>query len=137
MTERPRRIRRRRTAGWRLPPDAIYVGRPTRWGNPYVVRPPGATGPEPAHQAPDRAEAVRRYRQALTRPGPGQPTLPSVDEVRRHLAGHDLACWCPLDEPCHADVLLELANAPGQRRAAPGQSGSSTSKPRSDPHRLR
>jgi len=28
------------------------------------------------------------------------------------LRGHDLACWCPLDQPCHADVLLELANAP-------------------------
>ena len=30
--------------------------------------------------------------------------------IRRHLAGHDLVCWCPLDSPCHADVLLDLAN---------------------------
>ena len=36
----------------------------------------------------------------------------TVDDVRQELAGHDLACWCPLDQPCHADVLLELANAP-------------------------
>ncbi len=32
------------------------------------------------------------------------------DDVRRELAGRDLACWCPLDGPCHADVLLEVAN---------------------------
>ena len=35
----------------------------------------------------------------------------SVDDVREHLRGRDLACWCPLDEPCHADVLLAVANA--------------------------
>jgi hypothetical protein len=35
---------------------------------------------------------------------------PSLDEIRAELAGRDLACWCPLDQPCHADVLLELAN---------------------------
>ncbi|MGC7247308.1 DUF4326 domain-containing protein, partial [Mycobacteroides abscessus] len=33
------------------------------------------------------------------------------DTIRRELRGHDLACWCPLDQPCHADVLLEIANA--------------------------
>ena len=38
---------------------------------------------------------------------PPEPERPSIDELR----GHDLACWCPLDQPCHADVLLELANA--------------------------
>lgn len=34
-----------------------------------------------------------------------------IDVIRERLAGHDLACWCPLDDACHADVLLELANA--------------------------
>jgi Domain of unknown function (DUF4326) len=89
----PRRIQRRRTRGWRLPPEALYVGRPTRWGNPYRV------GVDVA----SRAEAVERYRGWL-----GTPGAPSVEEVRQHLAGRDLCCWCPLDEPCHADVLLSL-----------------------------
>ncbi|MGE2733815.1 DUF4326 domain-containing protein [Mycolicibacterium vaccae] len=35
-----------------------------------------------------------------------------TDEIRHELAGRDLACWCPLDDPCHADVLLDLANGP-------------------------
>jgi hypothetical protein len=35
----------------------------------------------------------------------------TADDVRAELAGHDLACWCPLDSPCHADILLEQANA--------------------------
>ena len=33
--------------------------------------------------------------------------------VKHHLAGKNLACWCPLDQPCHADVLLKIANSPG------------------------
>ena len=49
-----------------------------------------------------------RARQVLTG---GEPAYPSDEEIRAELAGHDLACWCSLDEPCHADVLLELANA--------------------------
>lgn len=36
----------------------------------------------------------------------------TVEDIRREMAGKDLCCWCPLDQPCHADVLLEVANAP-------------------------
>ena len=36
---------------------------------------------------------------------------PTLAEIRRELSGRDLACWCPVDQPCHADVLLELANS--------------------------
>jgi hypothetical protein len=89
------RIRLRRTAGWRKPPGAVVVARPTRWGNPFRV---GVDG--------DRAACVAAYRAALVA---GRLAV-SVDDVRRELAGRDLACWCPPDEPCHADVLLELAN---------------------------
>ncbi|MFP5320140.1 MAG: DUF4326 domain-containing protein [Acidimicrobiia bacterium] len=72
--------------------------RPTRWGNPH----PLSLGPE---------EAVSRYRDDLLAGG-----LPvSVDDVGRELQGRDLACYCPLDEPCHADVLLSVANEPGRR----------------------
>ena len=73
----------------------VVVARPSRWGNPFVV---GVDGP-------DRASCVARYRSALL----GGELRVGVDDVRRELAGRDVACWCPLDEPCHGDVLLELA----------------------------
>lgn len=53
--------------------------------------------------------AVWRYRDAAVGLLPFAK-VPGVDEIRAELAGRDLACWCPLDKPCHADVLLELAN---------------------------
>jgi hypothetical protein len=89
---RPRRIRLRRTKGWRKPPDAIVVARPTRWGNPFSLREHG------------RAEAVALHREWLLT----QPDL--VEAARRELRGRDLACWCPEDGPCHADTLIEVAN---------------------------
>lgn len=91
----PERIQRQRTKGWRMPAGAVYVGRPTKWGNPFKVTGGGAVN--------DRASSVglfRRYR-------PDEAYL----EVVRELRGTDLACWCPLDQPCHADVLLEWANS--------------------------
>jgi hypothetical protein len=95
----PRRIQwRARTRGWRKPADVIYVGRGTKWGNPFDWRKlPGG-----------KAEAVARYR----------PWLLGNSELMQRLveiAASDLACWCALHEPCHADVLLELANAEGAR----------------------
>ena len=82
-----------RQRGWRKPAGAVYVGRPTRWGNPYRVDELG------------RQEAVARYAAHLA----ADPALAA--EARSALAGRDLLCWCPLDEPCHADVLLAVANA--------------------------
>ena len=105
----PDRIQLRRTIGWRKPQGAVVVARPSRWGNPYSVR--AAT--EAGHLNP-RLAAVDAYRAWLrgdpmevAREGPP----PSIEEIRRELRGRDLACWCPPDAPCHADVLLELANA--------------------------
>lgn len=98
----PRRIQRRRTTGWRMPPGAVYVGRPTKWGNPYRV---GDPHPLNAGQfISDARQAVELFRAASTGPG-------FRAHVRRDLRGRDLACWCALDQPCHADVLLEIANA--------------------------
>ncbi len=77
-----------------MPAGAVYVGRPTRYGNPF---PATDTSPQ------GRTEAVHRYRTWIAR----QPAL--IDRVRRELVGRNLACWCPLDTPCHANVLLELA----------------------------
>jgi hypothetical protein len=87
-TDQPRRIQLRRTPGWRKPPNASVVSRPTRWGNPFPV----IDG--------DRASAVEQYRAWLPTSG-----LNPIE-----LRGRDLACWCPLDQPCHADVLLWEAN---------------------------
>jgi hypothetical protein len=103
MTE-PQRIRLSRTKGWRKPLSAITVARPTVYGNPFPV----TDG--------DRATAVARYREWLTNnlakeiaspvEWTPRPRRADIEALRRL----DLACWCPLDEPCHADVLLELAN---------------------------
>jgi Domain of unknown function (DUF4326) len=96
MTTTPQRIQLRRTKGWRKPEDAIVVRRPTKWGNPYEVDEWG------------RDLAVKLYRWLLA-----LPQLAAYRQsVRDHLRGKDLACVCPLDQPCHADVLLEIANQP-------------------------
>lgn len=99
----PQRIQMRRTAGWRKPPGVVYVGRPTAWGNPWRV---GGK----AHGALDPATAVAHYQDALLKAELRDPQdralLDRLDELR----GRDLACWCGLDQPCHADVLLHFAN---------------------------
>lgn len=74
-------------------PGAFYIGRPSKWGNPFVI---GRDG--------DRAEVVEKYRAWLLE----QPEL--VADAKRKLRGHNLICWCaPL--ACHGDVLMEIANA--------------------------
>lgn len=154
------RIQRTRRKGWCMPPDAVYVGRPSRWGNPFpwrgdwIVWAAVAAGYR-ADAEGRRAAAIAYYRQWLTgqvTPGPlandqsggfityesgigmsvaeaarsiaetcamlhgGKITVPlppSIDDVRASLRGKNLACFCPLDQPCHADVLLEIANGEG------------------------
>jgi hypothetical protein len=91
----PNRIQLSRRKGWRKPPGAVVVARPSRWGNPYRVADHG------------RAEAVARYRRYLA----DHPEL--AEAARRELAGKDLACWCKPGDLCHADVLLEVANSNG------------------------
>ena len=80
------------------PTDAIYVGRPTKWGNPFRI---GRDG--------DRDEVLRLHRRLVM--ARSDPTMLKFrDEVKRELQRKDLVCWCaPL--ACHADVLLEIANA--------------------------
>jgi len=114
-TALPQRLQLRRTKGWRKPGGAVVVARPGRWGNPWVVHQHGERCGEdllrcPVHSADSPADAVRLYRHAVLWPVTGQPEVPTPDEIRDELAGHDLACWCPPGQPCHADFLLELAN---------------------------
>lgn len=113
------RIQRKRSKGWRKPEGAVFVGRPSRFGNPFPV----------CEVFPTPEIAVRVYREVIES-GEGcttsdegtrweqrnrfkrphnQPDL-TPEAIRAALRGKDLMCWCPLDQPCHADVLLELAN---------------------------
>lgn len=120
MPDSPVRVQRSRAQGSRTPPGARYVGRPTRFGNPFGVGDPlfGAWH-ERVGEVRDRAHAVQLFeawldgaRMPYSGLSIGYPYAPAPTrvEIRRHLAGRDLACWCPLDEPCHADVLLRIAN---------------------------
>jgi hypothetical protein len=107
----PERIQLRRTKGWRKPPGTVTVARPSRWGNPFrmaeVAQKYPSIGPEQA-----RAFVVAEFRDMLAAPKLREwYGYPSDEEIRRELGGHDLACWCPLGGPCHAEVLLEIANA--------------------------
>ncbi len=89
----PKRIQMRRTKGWRKPENVVYVGRPTRWGNPYSVEEYG------------REEAMRLFRLLFEQTGVNYP----IDRVTE-LRGKNLGCWCSLDRACHADILIEMAN---------------------------
>jgi Domain of unknown function (DUF4326) len=93
-----------------MPAGAVYVGRPTKWANPYrVTRSRYVVGPFGDEHYCEVGEAagvaVRLFREHVAYAHPPYDELDLAE-----LAGHDLACWCPLDRPCHADVLLELAN---------------------------
>lgn len=150
----PQRLQRRRAKGWRMPRGAVYVGRPTKWGNPFTadghwivwaavalgftgdregrrraavaLHRAWLTGMPPTIQRPPRGTTgaigfgdgteieTGDYVQGLAGAFsslydmpklPARPTK-SFEELR----GKDLLCWCPLDQPCHADVLLEIAN---------------------------
>lgn len=93
----PVRVQRKRTKGWRMPEGAVYVGRGSKWGNPYKAD-------------SDSLEAVALFKDMLKR-APLDANGQTIQvTIRETLSGKDLACWCPLDQPCHADVLLELAN---------------------------
>ncbi|WP_367128289.1 DUF4326 domain-containing protein [Saccharothrix sp. HUAS TT1] len=101
----PTRVQLSRAAGWRLPPDTVVVTRPSKWGNPWKI--------DRDHSAADVVLKFRRYLDARRTPSPGWADFigyPSDSEIRRELAGRNLACWCPPGQPCHADLLLALAN---------------------------
>ena len=122
------RIQRQRTKGWRMPEGAVYVGRPTVFGNPFH----SPTQRLSAQRPSDRNRRVEAFRDWLTNPK-RSPWFGSEAASTRErllvrlplLRGRDLACWCPLAYadgtmvPCHADVLLELANGEADRLCKP------------------
>lgn len=112
----PRRIQRRRTKGWRMPPGTVFVGRPTKWGNPFVVVPTeqeltfaGYGNALGAYLSVKTAsDAVEQYKRFLKMDEIGRKV---AHDALNDLRGRNLACWCKEGDPCHADVLLELANS--------------------------
>lgn len=106
----PARIQLRRVKGWRKPKDVVKVARPTIWGNPFklgTILVEGEEGNWTYTLLDSNAALVRAFRGMLESPN---RNYPSDDEIRTMLRGRHLACYCRPDEPCHADVLLEIAN---------------------------
>ena len=96
---KPHRVVRRRTKDWKMPANTVYVGRPTVWGNPFVVGSEMIGG-----EKLTATKSVALYRQYAR-------DAFNERDLRACLRGKNLACWCPLGQPCHADVLLEMANS--------------------------
>jgi len=112
-----KRIQRKRAKGWRMPGGAVNVTRPGKFGNPFTIegcRDAGFRGDDTAIAA----RCVEAFRVWVdTDYWQSNWSGPESEQKRRRLReclpalrGKDLACWCALDQPCHADVLLELAN---------------------------
>ena len=113
--EGPKRIQLSRKKGWRMPPNTVSVARPGLMGNPFKVGVHGTA-----------RHCVQSYRRLLTgsvslrrhnmlrilkgMEGRGEAHVAEMKARIPDLRGKNLACWCPLDAPCHADVLIELAN---------------------------
>ncbi len=107
---KPHRVQLSRKKGWKLPPNTTSVARPGRWGNPFSVVPdavPGTLVGARYTAMPSVAEAVAAYRRWISEDPAGQRL---AEQARAELRGKNLACWCPPDGPCHAEVLLDIAN---------------------------
>lgn len=102
MCDKPRRIQLSRAKGWRMPENTVKVDRSTRWGNPAVI---GQLFE--GEQVEDALHAVTIFRDGVAY---GLEGFPDIDDVRRQLAGKNLACWRAPDALCHADTLLMIAN---------------------------
>lgn len=124
----PERIQRSRAKGWKKPAGAVYVGRGSAFGNPVVCTPHGCDV-KPCGCCPEYRCCVSVFREYITSGIEGRhshtgslsvaldamagyPRRNKMVERLSELRGKDLMCWCPPDKPCHADVLIELANAP-------------------------
>jgi len=84
-----------------MPADAVYVGRPTKWGNPYPLSRYGELAVE---MFADELLSTIQFPRTM----PHDLHFRTIAETYDQLRGKDLVCWCPLGSPCHADVLLAL-----------------------------
>ena len=110
----PRRIQRKRTKGWRLPSNTVCVSRPSKWGNPFrVVRDRWAWNVFAYNMILEKTGPLTRCKAAALAVEFFEMHMDDPDlqaKARIELRGKNLACYCPLDHPCHADVLLYIAN---------------------------
>jgi hypothetical protein len=106
------RIRRQRTKGWKMPQNTVYVGRPSRWANPFKIfrtcvgGPYGVDNFKTYEIAKSHIEAVEISISLFI-----EYCKNNHDDIKKELMGKNIACWCDLDQPCHADWLLEIANS--------------------------
>lgn len=110
----PERIQLRRAKGWRMPENTVKVDRSTPWGNPFTVKDAVEIGWHP-NEAPAFVVECFAYWLRGDRSnwmGPESDAAAAKILARLpELRGKNLACWCMPGRPCHADVLLEMANA--------------------------
>jgi hypothetical protein len=90
----------KRTKGWRKSANTVYVGRPSKWGNPFRISPDM-----------DRRTTIFHYREWLSGRRRLDTDPPTKADIKAELRGKNLACWCKVGEPCHGDVLLRIANS--------------------------
>lgn len=127
----PERIQRQRTKGWKMPPNTVSVARPGKFGNPFTI----AAAIDSGYATPDTAQQFvvecfsdwlgpsrsgRTWWQGPESDAKRKAILAGVDSLR----GKNLACFCKLGEPCHADVLLDLANRDSARVVGTPREGS-------------
>lgn len=111
----PDRVQRKRERGWKMPENTIYVGRPSRWGNPHDWRDWLTAWRQCIgwrYDAGDGHDWCRDMAAQAFDEDIRDGVLPDIANRVSELRGKNLACWCPLSQPCHADVLLKLANEP-------------------------
>lgn len=121
MADKPQRIQLSRAKGWKMPPNTVKVDRTSRWGNPFRVEDLGRDLAVKMFEntmhgfwVPSLLDAFtdEKVRTAYKAHCEFRKRLhhQTMHRVRMDLGGKNLACWCKLGEPCHADVLLKLAN---------------------------
>ena len=98
----PQRVQLKRSAGWKMPAKTVKVDRTTPWGNPFTAADCGSVALAVASHG-------RWMRGEIAATGGVEP--PAAAAIRTALAGRNLACWCASTGPCHADLLLKIANA--------------------------
>lgn len=123
----PVRIQRKRTKGWKMPPNTIYVGRPTIYGNPFKEVGDMIYG-DASHRrkilspwiyidAGPTGDVVELYKDWITGIGDQailsrvRPCPFTIEDIKKELGGKNLACFCCLECKCHASVLLKISNS--------------------------
>jgi hypothetical protein len=102
----PERIQRKREKGWKAPTNTVFVGRGTKWANPYWPGVSVQLKGNGTHRHMTAEDALARYRRDLPYLIDKNFGPLDISELR----GKNLMCWCKIGAPCHADILLEVAN---------------------------